>query len=327
MEILLSVVNQDALEIETDVLVLKYAQAAYGVDREVIARLSKIKKDLFEKLPLPDACLLVPTFGCIAARYVLFVGVEPIYNFSYGDIREFSRAALESLSLKSLNVNHVCFTLHGAGFGLDESEAFESEIAGWIDAFSGTLYPHHLKQIVVAEYQESRAERLQAIILSLFPKGKIILDEHRTSQPDLGPLINAGNVSDNKPLIFVAMPFTPGMYDVFDYGIRGAVKKAGYLCERTDEAYFTGEIIERIKKRINDAELIIADMTSSNPNVYLEVGLAWGYGKPTILIAQNEQDLKFDVRGHKCILYNLITDLEEKLARELIGIKGGNLKY
>jgi hypothetical protein len=326
MDIQLSVVNQDALEMEADVLVLKYAQAAYGVDREVINRLARFSKDLPDKLPLPDACLLVPTFGCIGAKYVLFVGVESLLTFSYGTIRGFSRAALEFLSLKSLNVQTLCFTLHGTGFGLDEREAFESEIAGWIDAFSENLYPKNLSKIVVAEFMEARARRLEEIIKFLFPKGKIVVDDHKSTQLDYGVFINAGNVSENKPLIFVAMPFSSNMYDVFDYGIRGAVKKAGFLCERTDEAFFTGEIMERIKKRIQVAELIIADMTTSNPNVYLEVGLAWGFGKPTILIAQNEQELKFDVQGHKCIYYSLITDLEAKLTSELIGIKGSNLK-
>src|SRR5260221_3066159 len=92
---------------------------------------------------------------------------------------------------------------------------------------------------------------------------------------------------EEKPLIFVAMPFDKKMDDEFHYGIRSAVNNAGFLCERVDEVSFTGDILDVIKRRIKDASLLIADLTTTNPNVYLEVGYAWGVGIPTILIAQD----------------------------------------
>jgi len=140
------------------------------------------------------------------------------------------------------------------------------------------------------------------------------------------PLTNrlkeAGYISDKKPVIFVAMPFDKKMDDVFYYGIKGAVNNAGFLCERADQTHFTGDVIDQIKSRINHADLVIADLTQANPNVYLEVGYAWGCGKPTLLIVQEASELKFDVRGQRCLIYNSIRELEELLHKELEDYSG-----
>lgn len=66
---------------------------------------------------------------------------------------------------------------------------------------------------------------------------------------------------------------------------------------------------------------MIADLTTANSNVYLEVGYAWGIGVPTILVVQTADDLKFDVRGQRCIVYNRIKELENKLQQELSLLK------
>ena len=72
-----------------------------------------------------------------------------------------------------------------------------------------------------------------------------------------------------------------------------------------------------VRKRIKTAEIVIADLTESNPNVYLEVGYAWGVGVPTILLLNKSSELKFDVRGQRCLKYKRIKDLETLLKKEL----------
>ena len=57
----------------------------------------------------------------------------------------------------------------------------------------------------------------------------------------------------------------------------------------------------------------------------LEVGYAWGKGRPTVLLAANEAELKFDVRGQRCLTYERIRDLEEALIRELTELKAQGL--
>jgi hypothetical protein len=116
------------------------------------------------------------------------------------------------------------------------------------------------------------------------------------------------------------MPFADEMADVFHYGIQGAVNSAGLLAERADLSVFTGDVMRWVQERISSANLVIADLTSSNPNVYLEVGYAWGKGVPTALLVKNSTELKFDVRCQRCLVYSSIHDLEGKLTNEVDGL-------
>ncbi|MCU1347132.1 MAG: hypothetical protein JWO56_162, partial [Acidobacteria bacterium] len=113
--------------------------------------------------------------------------------------------------------------------------------------------------------------------------------------------------------VFVAMPFSKEMEDIFYYGIQRAVDANDLACERVDQDIFTGDVLIRMKERIESAAAVIADLTGSNPNVYLELGFAWGKSIPTILLAQDVSDLRFDVRGQRCVQYTSIRMLEEKL--------------
>ncbi|MES0447355.1 MAG: hypothetical protein ABUJ92_12495, partial [Desulfobacterales bacterium] len=105
-----------------------------------------------------------------------------------------------------------------------------------------------------------------------------------TSKKSFGgsPLIEeAGVRSEEKPHAFVAMPFRKDMEDTYYYGIQRAVHANDLLCERIDQEAFTGDILERIKKKIETAAVVIAELSGANPNVYLEVGYAWGKNVPT----------------------------------------------
>ncbi len=126
---------------------------------------------------------------------------------------------------------------------------------------------------------------------------------------------------EEQPMIFVAMPFTEEMLDTYNFGIKNAANNTGFLCERADASSYSGHVIEWVKKRIQASDLVVADLTTANPNVYLEVGFAWGSKKPTILLIKNIEDLKFDVMMHKCIRYKHITNLQELLTLELENFK------
>jgi hypothetical protein len=79
-----------------------------------------------------------------------------------------------------------------------------------------------------------------------------------------------------------------------------------------------------VRQRISSAKLVVADLSSANPNVYLEVGYAWGCRVPTVLLAKEVTDLKFDVKGQRCIVYKSIKHLEDALRNELRGLPATN---
>lgn len=117
--------------------------------------------------------------------------------------------------------------------------------------------------------------------------------------------------------VFVAMPFTVDMEDVYYYGIQRAIDANGLESVRIDRSVFTGDILEQIKTSIRTAVAAVVELTGSNPNVHLELGYAWGHGLPTVLLLKQGNDLCFDVRGQKCITYRTIKDLEDALSKEL----------
>ena len=117
------------------------------------------------------------------------------------------------------------------------------------------------------------------------------------------------------------MPFKKDMDDIFYYGIQQPVRAAGFLCERVDQDAFIGGILDQVKKKIDTAAVVIAELSGANPNVHLEVGYAWGKGRPTILLVKDEEELRFDVRDQRCLKYERIRDLEEVLNRELNELK------
>ena len=217
-------------------------------------------------------------------------------------------------------------TVHGRGFGLDETEAFRAEIAGLLDAVDGGLVPAHLHLVSIVERDSGAADRMKALLAMLISPGSTVakptvsksqsyvLGEARS---ELGLV---GHDSLSKPLVFVAMPFAEEYDDRFHYGIKNAVNAAGFLCERADLASFTGDVIAWVKERIGKAALVVADLSAANPNVYLEVGYAWGRGVKTVLVLPKGDELKFDVRAQRCLEFRNIRHLEELLTAELKSI-------
>ena len=161
----------DALAIQADVLALKYANTLYGVDRAVAVALAGHVPDITERLPKPSEFYVTATGGAIAASNVLFVGVGPLRQFGYGEIRAFARKALEALAGEAPHAVHVALTVHGPGYGLDETEAFESELAGLLDAINSGDFPADLKQLTIVEANPGRARRLATLLDKLLPDG------------------------------------------------------------------------------------------------------------------------------------------------------------
>jgi len=314
----------DILAEPADVLVLKHAQGRFGVDESVDAIFEAAGRRLH--LPLPSDYRIEDSTSEIAASRTLFLGVAPLPQFGYKEIRVFARQALAILAEKLPQTRSIVLTLHGSGYGLDEKEAFESEIAGLVDAIHIGDYPTALEQITIVELEQGRTKRLTQVLDSLLPQHSVAdsipgllgaISSTLAGDTASEKLRTAGIASETKPRVFVAMPFKEEMDDTYHYGIVSATNAAGYLCERADLSAFTGDVLDWVKSRIRSASLVIADLTEANPNVYLEIGYAWGSGIPTVLVVKSGDPLKFDVRAQRCLVYKKIKDLEDLLTKEL----------
>lgn len=122
---------------------------------------------------------------------------------------------------------------------------------------------------------------------------------------------------------FVAMSFRseeePALVDYFQ-AIMRAAKSTGkpITVSRMDLEEGDYEISQKIMDEIEQAEIVIADLTLNSRNVYFELGYARGKNKRIIQTARKDANLEFDIRNWRAILYRNATELEEKLIPALL---------
>ncbi|MCZ7402378.1 MAG: nucleoside 2-deoxyribosyltransferase [Candidatus Methanoperedens sp.] len=135
------------------------------------------------------------------------------------------------------------------------------------------------------------------------------------------------NSTAPKPFIFVLMPFDEKFNDIYEFGIQGAAKEINAYAERVDNQIFNENILDRIFNQINKADVIIADMTGRNPNVFYEVGYAHALGKIVLLLTQNTNDIPFDLKHRQHIVYaGQIATLRKSLTERLTWAIGESKK-
>lgn len=107
-----------------------------------------------------------------------------------------------------------------------------------------------------------------------------------------------------QPSAFVAMQFGEPYDTIYRTVIRPKAHSLGFDVVRIDEVNRPGIIFQDIQKKIEDAKVVIAEITAPNQNVYYEIGYAHALNKPTILLAQRGKDLPFDIRSDRVIFYD-----------------------
>lgn len=121
-----------------------------------------------------------------------------------------------------------------------------------------------------------------------------------------------------KKFVFVLMPFEKPFSDIYTYGIKQTCNELNLYCERVDEQIYQERILDRIYNQIEKADIIVADMSTRNVNVFYEVGYANGIGKNVILLTQKTDDIPFDLKHHPHIIYDgQIKDLSNMLKPRL----------
>ncbi|MCC6826011.1 MAG: hypothetical protein IT172_09740 [Acidobacteria bacterium] len=104
---------------------------------------------------------------------------------------------------------------------------------------------------------------------------------------------------------FVMMPFG-GWFDRYYQDIYvPAIKEAGLEPVRADELFSTGSVMEQIWDQISKARVLLADLTDKNPNVFYELGLAHAARKPVVFTTSNIEDVPFDLRHLRVIVYEV----------------------
>lgn len=115
---------------------------------------------------------------------------------------------------------------------------------------------------------------------------------------------------------FVAMPFQAGLEPVFT-AIRDLLSENNWKVFRADEMSYPRSITDAILHAIFASDLVIADVTGNNPNVFYELGWAHAVDRDVILLTQ-EQRIPFDVNIQRAIMYSSTNEQElAKVTRQL----------
>lgn len=117
------------------------------------------------------------------------------------------------------------------------------------------------------------------------------------------------------------MCFDNRLQHVYHKVVKPVLEDLGFECIRGDEISETGIIIEQVREYIEEATLVICDLTFDNPNVFYELGIAHILNKPTILISQTPANIPFDVRHYRIVSYKDeklgLLDLRDELTKSL----------
>jgi hypothetical protein len=191
---------------------------------------------------------------------------------------------------------------HYRGENLPDDQFFDNAL---VDTF-------HIPQAKLAEFKSIFLDTLRKAQLLEEHDGKIrILDvssEVASPEATAETIKKLGKTVTIAPTdsCFVMMPFAAPLGTHYGLIYEPAIKNAGLKPVRADDDIFaTGKIIDQVWAGIRAARVLVAELTSRNPNVFYELGLAHALKKPVVLVSSNEADVPFDVRHIRVIYYDV----------------------
>lgn len=144
----------------------------------------------------------------------------------------------------------------------------------------------------------------------------VALETGRITWPELASVYRILDSVAKRKIAFVIMPFHKKFNGVYA-AIKQILGKFNYHSIRADEIFQTRSIMHIVNETISRSSIVIADLTDRNPNVFYELGLAHAQGKSTVILAQNEEDIPFDLRDRQYVVYKPGRKLRTNLSRKL----------
>lgn len=346
-EIAFRIEFNDILTYPADVVALKYAQGFQGAEQYAAQVMIAKGVDVELMQPPIDEFRYFETNGAMGAPHTLFLGTPYLRHMGYKHIREIGSRTLAALAEVAPETRHLAMTLHGPGFGRDESESMLSQFGGFTDAIEAGSLPKALERISLVEFHHDRVARLRLLMEPLLDAASFA---RRIDGAEWGYWLKVGDdtaatSSDAREAdetlaaagkrarthAFVAMNGSAEDDDFYYYGIQTPVHALGLLCERSgeeghespDDHVLNDDAQARIRSQIEGAAVVIADVSSPDPEIYLQLGYAWGCRVPVVLIARTHADLEpTPLRSTPCLRYDKIRDLERGLTKALDILRG-----
>lgn len=135
----------------------------------------------------------------------------------------------------------------------------------------------------------------------------------------------------DKRSAFVIMPFDEEFEAVYTDFIKTVLEGAGLNVDRADDIESQQNILKDIVEQIDKSDLVVADLTGVNPNVFYELGLAHAFRKPVILLTQSIEEIPFDLKSYRLLEYSThfarIDKAKKQLARYAEGFLTGDIRF
>ncbi len=118
----------------------------------------------------------------------------------------------------------------------------------------------------------------------------------------------------DKKNCFVIMPFSK-YEDVYNNVYKSICDELDVKCIRVDEIAQPGQIMEDVLNNIKSADMIIADISSNNPNVFYELGYAHALSFNNVIVTRynNDDKIPFDVTGLRQVFYDFTPESLDNL--------------
>lgn len=111
---------------------------------------------------------------------------------------------------------------------------------------------------------------------------------------------------------FVILPFSEEFKSIY-VTIKKVLVENGIECYKADEIFSSTTVVNVVNEMLLRSEIIIADLTDRNSNVFYELGFAHANNKNTILITRDLEDIPFNIRHRKYLIYKDTEDLALRL--------------
>lgn len=119
-----------------------------------------------------------------------------------------------------------------------------------------------------------------------------------------------------KTKVFMIMPFQEDFFEAYEM-LKERFNDKFDFSHAGDDVTTQQNILKDIVQMIYDADVIIADLTDLNSNVFYELGIAHALNKKVISITKNISQLPFDIKSYRATEYSVHFKRFDNLIKEL----------
>src|SRR5689334_403363 len=277
------------------------------LQQDLVARLPEIQMSYDMLIPAGESWAEAVTAQIEQADIVLVV-LSPDYLNSGWAIQELNVALESRLHANARIISLLLRPCNPTGFlsmvtWVDFTEDYEEALARLIWGITGER-----PRVAKGEKPGAPIETINPAELDNLSREvqqAVELFKAREPAPNLSLPEPTLRSVDSKRRCFVVMPFgDQDLQDVYEYFVKPTlVEKCNLECERGDDVFGSNGIMDDILKSIRSADVILADLTNKNANVFYEVGICHTLNKPVLLLAQSIDDVPFDLRHRRVLLY------------------------